>query len=195
MFNETRLLDSVSYGSEFGNEFNTRTIGLRSGHERRNINWTVPLGRYSINYSALLPEHHLLVYHAHMACFGSAIAFRFKDWTDFQAISEPIGIGTGASQDLQLVKTYSFGPLDLVRNITKPVVATIYEDDVEIASSVDTTTGIVTFTATVDSVITWSGEFDVPVKFDDDRLDFQPSNRSGSRMILSSNVTLSEVRL
>jgi len=195
MFNETRLLDGVAYGSEFGQEFNTNTVTLRSGHERRNINWTAPLGKYSVAYSALLESDHLLVRHAHMACFGSAIAFRFKDWMDFAATSEPIGLGTGAAQSLQLTKTYSFGPLEMVRNITKPVFATIYEDGVAIASVLDTTTGIVTVTSAPNSVLTWSGEFDVPVKFDDDRLDCQPVNKSGGKFILRSNVTLSEVRL
>lgn len=195
MFNETRLLDKVAYGSEFGQEFNTRQVTLRSGHERRNINWSAPLGRYSVSYVALLPADHLLVYHAHMSCFGSAIPFRFKDHLDFQATAEPIGSGTGAAQSLQLIKTYSFGPLDLTRVISKPVTATIYEDGVPISASVDMTTGIATFTATPASLITWSGEFDVPVKFDEDRLDCQPVSRSNGQFLLSANVTLSEVRL
>lgn len=196
MFNETRLLDSVAYGSEFGSEFSTRIVKLKSGWERRNINWTVPLGRYSINYSALLPDDHIAVYHAHMASFGSAIAFRFKDWLDYQAIGEPIGVGTGAEQTLQLIKTYVFGPLSLTRNITKPTNSvTVYANDVEIVSTVDTTTGLATFTAAFGDVVTWSGEFDVPVRFDDDRLDCQPVNRSGGRFVLASSVTLSEIRL
>lgn len=195
MFNETRLLDSVAYGSEFGNEFSTRNVTLRSGHERNNINWTVPLGRYSIIFTALLEEDHIQVRNAHMASYGSAIPFRFKDFTDFEAVDEVIGLGTGASQVLQLTKTYSFGTLDLVRIIAKPSLVTVYEDGVLISPSVDLTTGLVTLTAIPASIITWSGEFDVPVKFDDDRLDCQPVTRSAGKFLLSSNVTLSEVRL
>ena len=195
MFNETRLLDSVAYGSEFGQEFNTRIVKLRSGHDRRNINWSAPLGKYSIIYTALLEEDHELVYNAHMASFGSAIGFRFKDFLDYRAINQVIGVGTGAVQVLQLTKTYSFGPLDLVRNITKPVSATIYADGIEISSSLDTTTGLVTITAELAADITWSGEFDVPVIFDEDRLDCQPVTRSNGKFLLSSNVTLSEIRL
>lgn len=195
MFNETRLLDSVAYGSEFGKEFNTRIVRLRSGHDRRNINWSAPLGRYSIIYTALLEEDHELVYNAHMASFGSAIGFRFKDFVDYRATNEIIGVGTGATQSLQLTKTYSFGLLDLVRNITKPVSATIYADGVAISSSLNTTTGIVTFTGDLAATITWSGEFDVPVIFDEDRLDCQPVTKSNGKFLLSSNVTLSEIRL
>ena len=195
MFNETRLLDSVAYGSEFGKEFNTRIVKLRSGHDRRNINWSAPLGKYSIIYTALLEEDHELVYNAHMASFGSAIGFRFKDFVDYEAVNQLIGVGTGAVQVLQLTKTYSFGPLDLVRNITKPVSATIYADGIEISSSLDTTTGLVTITAELAADITWSGEFDVPVIFDEDRLDCQPVTKSNGKFLLSSNVTLSEIRL
>jgi len=195
MFNETRLLDSVAYGSEFGKEFNTRIVKLRSGHDRRNINWSAPLGKYSIIYTALLEEDHELVYNAHMASFGSAIGFRFKDFVDYEAVNQLIGVGTGAVQVLQLTKTYSFGPLDLVRNITKPVSATIYADGVEISSSLDTTIGLVTITAELAAEITWSGEFDVPVIFDEDRLDCQPVTKSNGKFLLSSNVTLSEIRL
>ena len=195
MFNETRLLDSVAYGSEFGQEFSTNIVQLRSGFERRNINWSAPLAKYSVIYGALLEEDHILVRNAHMSCFGSAIGFRFKDELDYTATDEPIGVGTGSSQSLQLTKTYSFGPLDLVRDIKKPVSATIFADGVEISSTLDTTTGIVTFTATVSTDITWSGEFDVPVRFDSDRLDCQPINKSGGKFILSSNVTLTEDRL
>jgi len=195
MFNETRLLDSVAYGSEFGKEFNTRIVKLRSGHDRRNINWSAPLGKYSIIYTALLEEDHELVYNAHMASFGSAIGFRFKDFVDYEAVNQVIGVGTGDVQVLQLTKTYSFGPLDLVRNITKPVSATIYADGVEISSSLDTTTGLVTITAELAADITWSGEFDVPVIFDEDRLDCQPVTKSNGKFLLSSNVTLSEIRL
>jgi len=195
MFNETRLLDKVAYGSEFGQEFNTRIIKLRSGHDRRNINWAAPLGRFSVIYTALLEEDHELVYNAHMASFGSAIGFRFKNFRDYEAMNQVIGVGTGAVQILQLTKTYSFGPLDLVRNITKPVSATVYADGTEISSSLDTTTGLVTITAELAADITWSGEFDVPVIFDEDRLDCQPVTKSNGKFLLSSNVTLSEIRL
>ena len=194
MFNETRLLDSVAYGSEFGKQFNTRIVKLRSGFDRRNINWSVPLGKYSIIFTALTEADHELVYNAHMASFGAAIGFRFKDYVDFQATNEVLGTGTGALQTLQLTKTYSFGPLDLVRNIVKPVNAILYADGVEIVSSLDTTTGLITFTADLGSEITWTGEFDVPVQFDDDQLDCQPITKSEGKFLLSSNVTLTETR-
>jgi uncharacterized protein (TIGR02217 family) len=197
MFNETRLLDCVSYGSQFGQEFNTRITTLKSGHERRNANWTLPLGRYSVSYDALAPADHPLVRGAHMSCMGSLIAFRFKDWTDYQAQRQQIGIGTGTPQTLQLVKNYTFGPLSLARTIKKPVVSTvvIYGYDLPLAAAVDYTTGLVTVTAPTGAPITWSGEFDVPVRFESDRLDVDPIALRNNEYILSADVDLVEDRL
>ena len=197
-FIETRLLDKVAYGSVFGQEYNTRIIQLRSAHERRNANWSMPLGKYSILYNNLIPEDHVLVRDAHTACMGALHAFRFKDRVDFEATAEVIGTGTGAEQELQLVKTYTFGSTDFVRNIYKPVSGEvqIYEDGVELASSVDTTTGIVTITSSVGSeVITWTGEFDVPVRFASDRLDYNLVDIHTDGFVLTSDVELIEVRL
>jgi len=197
MFNETRLLDCVAYGSQFGQEFKTRVVTLKSGFERRNIDWTMPMGKYSVLFQALEPADHAVVRGAHMASAGSAIPFRFKDWTDYTATAEAIGTATGAAQTLQLVKNYTFGSLSLQRVIAKPVAdtVTLYADGVEIGSSVDTTTGIVSFIATVGAVITWSGEFDVPVRFDSDRLDFDPAGRATGGFMLTGDVDIVEVRL
>lgn len=197
MFNETRLLDCVAYGSEFGQEFSTRIVALRSGAERRNINWSMPLGRYSVLYQALKPEDHILVRGAHMASYGSAIPFRFKDWTDYRANQEVIGEGTGAEQTLQLSKAYPFGPISLQRIIKKPVVGrvVVYADGSPTPATADYTTGLVTFTADLDAVITWSGEFDVPVRFESDRLDVDPLARTSSDFLLAADVGLVEVRL
>ncbi|NWA25515.1 DUF2460 domain-containing protein [Pseudomonas gingeri] len=197
MFNETRLLDCVSYGSQFGQEFNTRITTLKSGHERRNANWTRPLGRYSVSFGALKPGDHMAVRGAHMACLGSAIAFRFKDWTDFRAEQELIGVGTGVSHTYTLRKNYPFGPVSLQRPIAKPVVGTVkvYEAGQAIAAVVDYTTGIITVTAPPGSPITWSGEFDVPVRFEADRLDVDPVALINGDYVLSADVDLVEIRL
>lgn len=197
MFNESRLLDCVSYGSQYGHEFNTRVTTLRSGHERRNVVWQMPLGRFSILYNNLKPEQHAQVKAAHMASLGSAIPFRLKDWTDYQAEGEGIGEGTGAEQVLQLTKQYSFGPLTFRRKIFKPVVGTVsvFEDGQPVAAVVDYTTGLVTVTAPPGSTITWAGEFDVPVRFVSDRLDYDPVAARSTGFILSSDVELTEVRL
>lgn len=194
-FNESRILDCVAYGSEFGHRYRTRINELRSGVERRNGEWERPLGRYSIVYQNLRQDDANTVVAAHHACMGRLIGFRFKDWADYQADDEVLGFGTGAVQELQLVKTYQFGSLSNTRNIYKPVPSiTVYENGSPIAASVDYTTGIVTITATLGAEITWSGEFDVPVRFADDEMSFSIDNRSGD-YILNNDVELLEIRV
>lgn len=197
MFNETRLLDDVAYGSQFGHEFNTRITTLRSGHERRTAAWSRPLGRYSLSYDVLEPDGHQKVLGAHMACMGSLIAFRFKDWTDFQAEQELIGVGTGAIHTYQLIKAYHFGPLRVERLISKPVagMVEVFEGGELLPATIDYTTGQVTLSAPPGSPITWSGEFDVPVRFESDRLDFDPVGPHEDGFLFSANVDLVEVRL
>lgn len=196
MFNEARLLDCVAYGSQFGQAFNTRIVSLRSGAERRNANWSMSLGRYSVLYQALKPGDHQLVRGAHMASLGSAIPFRFKDWTDYRADGEQIGVSTGGLQTLQLTKSYHFGPLSLTRIITKPVAGTVtaFADGSPIAASVNTATGEIIIDTAPGAVITWSGEFDVPVRFESDRLDVDPIARMAGDFVLSADVGLVEVR-
>lgn len=197
MFNESRLLDCVSYGSQFGREFNTRITTLKSGHERRNANWSMPLGRYSVVFDLLKPEDHKKVRDAHMASLGSLIGFRMKDWTDFQAEMEHIGTGTGAASGYGLLKSYHFGPLTLQRPIAKPVegTVTIFVDGQPAAAVIDYTTGAVTIAAPAGSQIYWSGEFDVPVRFESDRLDVDPIALTQGGYILSADVDLVEIRL
>ena len=195
-FVEERLLEAVAYGSVFGHAYNTRINTLRSGVERRNARWSTPLHRGSVMFNNINEGGHALVLATHHACMGSLIGFRFKDWSDFDATAEVIGTGTGAEQELQLIKTYSFGTVDTIRNITKPVfgTVTVYADEIEISSTVDYATGIVTITAADGAEITWSGEFDVPVRFESDEIDFSVNTRSGSGLILTADVGIVEIR-
>jgi uncharacterized protein (TIGR02217 family) len=106
---------------------------------------------------------------------GRAYGFRFKDWTDYKATGQPLGTGDDAQTHFQLVKHYPSGSVIEVRTITKPVADTVkvYLDSVEqlLGWSVDTTTGLVTFSAAPALGIEVADfEFDVPVRFDTDHM-------------------------
>lgn len=197
MFNETRLLDCVAYGSSFGHEFSTLIKSIQNGYERRKGLWNAPLGRYEIRYQALEPEDSQLVLNAHYASMGSLIPFRFKDWKDYIADNERLGEAVDGEQTMQLVKRYQFGPVPFVRRIHKPVwnTITVYADDEEIPATIDYIDGTATFMAEEGQVITWSGEFDVPVRFESDRLDFTPDVKIEGGFAMSADVALVEVRL
>lgn len=47
-FIETRFPDDISYGSGGGPEYLTDIVITESGHEKRNIGWAAPRGRYNV---------------------------------------------------------------------------------------------------------------------------------------------------
>ena len=177
-FIEERLLNRIAYGFTGGPSFLTTKVSLLSGRVARNAERSQPLYVFNAPYGAIQQEHFDLVVSSFNACLGGLHSFRFRDKTDHTGTTETIGTSTGgADQELQLIKTYTFGGQSTVRTIKKPVAGTvsIFEDGTPLASTVDTTTGIVTFTGNLTSplgVITATYEFDVPVMFMDDDLQF-----------------------
>lgn len=197
-FIEERLLEKIAYGSETGSAYNTKVIRTQNGFDRRKVLWAAPLGRFSIAYSMLRPAQRELVMKAHHACRGRAVGFRFRDSLDYTATDQPLGIATGAEQTVQLTKTYTFGTHSVSKPIKKPVASTVtvYADGVEIPATVDGATGLVTFTAAEEAVITWSGEFDKPVCFADDDLGWSIDTKEGGiDRLASTSCDLEEIRV
>jgi uncharacterized protein (TIGR02217 family) len=191
-FIETRLLDCVAYGTEGGPTWSTRRISLRSGITRRNAQRSRPLYRFVVLYQHLQPEDHQEVINAFNTCRGGVFGFRLRDWSDFNATNQLIGLGTGAPQTVQLAKLYEFGVENVSRPIRKLVSASLTENGSPLASSIDLNTGMATFTATLNAIVRWSGVFDVPVTFDQDELLFTAANRTDAGLSLSADVSLSE---
>lgn len=193
-FIETRLLDCVSYGTAGGPTWATRRVGIKSGVIRRNPRRSRPMYRFQILYQNLLESDHAEVIAAFNACMAGVHGFRIRDWSDYQASDEFVTLGTGAPQSVQLAKLYEFGVQNVSRPIRKPVsgTVTLTADGLPQAASIDYTTGIATFTAPLGDIVRWSGQFDVPVMFEDDELFFVAESRSGNSLVLTSNVNLLE---
>ena len=185
-FHEVRFPDDISRGARGGPERRTQIVELASGDEERNASWANSRRRYDVAYGIRRADDLAAVVAFFEARNGRLNGFRFKDWADWKsclpsgtpaATDQGIGTGDGATTDFQLVKTYASGSQTWTRAITKPVDGTVKVaiDGVEQTSgwSVDTTTGIVSFTTAPASgaVITAGFEFDVPVRFDTDTLD------------------------
>lgn len=193
-FLEKRLLDCVAYGTQGGPTWVTRKIGLTSGIVRRNAMRSRPLYRFVVLYENLNPEDHQSVISAFNACRGGVFGFRLKDWSDFTATNQFLTTGTGSAQSVQLAKIYEFSTQNVSRPIRKPVTGTVTltQNGSPLSASIDYTTGMASFTATMGNIVRWSGEFDVPVTFDDDELMFSADNRSFDGLRLNANVMLSE---
>jgi uncharacterized protein (TIGR02217 family) len=175
-FVEIQFPPDISYGSSGGPVYTTDIVITAGGHEQRNVQWQQARARYNVAHGVKTKTQLAQLITFFRARKGRAHGFRFKDWTDYQLINQQIGIGDGVRKTFPLIKTYTSGGVTETRSITKPVAGTISiaVNGTAISSgvSVATTSGVVTFTTapTNGAVITASCEFDVPVRFDTDRL-------------------------
>lgn len=176
VFHEVQFPPKIAYGASGGPEFNTSITTTQGGFEQRNINWQKARGRWDVSTGIKNKTDMDAVQAFFRARFGKAYGFRFKDWSDFQAVGQNIGTGNGTLTAFQLTKTYVSGSNSYVREIKKPVSGTvkIYLNSVLQGAgyTVDLTTGIVTFTVAPSAgvAVTADYDFDVPVRFDTDML-------------------------
>jgi uncharacterized protein (TIGR02217 family) len=180
-FLEQRLPDDQSYGASGGPSFSTDIVATASGHEHRNANWSQARGAYDIGYTRNQTQLDALIAFFR-ACHGRAYGFRYKDHTDYRVLLADgrIGsaVGDGTPGPHQLRKRYTSGSSTTDRDIRKPAGApAIYRGGVlqtiTTHYTLNTTTGMVTWVGsapTPGESLTWSGEFDVPVRFDADEI-------------------------
>lgn len=192
-FHEIRFPARLSFGSHGGPERRTDIVTLANGHEERNS----PLAHSRRRYDAGIGMRSLDDIEALIAFFearhGQLHGFRWKDWSDFKSCkpSQDIGRedqviahGDGQATVFQLSKTYRSGEQTYVRPIQKPVqgsviVAVHGVDQTEgVHFELDDETGVLTFFAPPfdGAVISAGYEFDVPVRFDTDRIQTSMAN-------------------
>lgn len=166
----TRISDCVAYGFTGGPEWSTNIVPLDNGGELRNAQWKYPRHRYSAEYMNISPEARDDLLAAFHAAKGRLLAFRFKDWNDFTVENQALSVNVGTSDPVQLVKRYYLGGTFAERKIGAVVTATVRDSSGDpVSGTLDSVNG--TFTPDADweaGSYTWSGEFDVWVRFDSD---------------------------
>lgn len=199
-FAEIQFPSDISYGATGGPVYSTDVVTMFSGHEQRNSNWKNSRGKYNIATGVKTEEQWQALIAFFRARKGKAIGFRFKDWSDYKAKNQQIGIGDSETTEFQLVKNYSSGNTIITREIKKPVAGTVKVHKsgnlrgTTADYSIDYTTGIVIFAEPPEArvIITADFEFDVPVRFDTDELQLSMDNfNSGSW----NSISLIEVRV
>lgn len=200
-FIEKRLLDKVSFGSQSGLEFKTNIKQMRNGFESRLSEWSEPLRPLNVVFKMLTPDNRVALEDAFLVCKGRATGFRFRDPLNFECKNMFLGIADGTQQVFQLKRTSRF-KVDAAYPIKKPVLHTIkiFANGIQVAAVVDDKTGKVTVTAPNNHVLTWSGEYDTPVRFDSDKLQWTYNSKTsdsctGAREIrATTDVGLQEIR-
>jgi uncharacterized protein (TIGR02217 family) len=187
-FHEVRFPAALSLGSTGGPERRTEIVTLASGHEERNTPWEASRRRYDAGVGMRSLDDIAALIDFFEARRGRLYGFRWKDWGDWRSCppsaeiaptDQAIGVGDGSRREFALAKTYASGGADYVRAIEKPVTGSVRVavGGAELAEGADWTldaaTGRVTFTAApgAGAVVTAGFAFDVPVRFDTDRLD------------------------
>lgn len=195
-FAEVQFPSDISYGATGGPTYSTDVVTTYSGREQRNANWSQARARYNVASGVKTETQWQALIAFFRARRGKAVGFRFKDWSDFKGVNEPIGTGNGSATQFQLVKLYTSGSVAVSRTITKPVAGTvkIYVNSVlQSGVTVNTTTGVVTLSSAPanGTAITADYEFDVPVRFDTDELQLSLENYGAGSW---SNIPLIEIR-
>ncbi len=185
-FAEERLELGYDYGAVGGMEFKTQIIEVADDREQRAVTRLLPLGRWQLGdrlygeseVDKLTEVSYLKEFHT--ARLGKKQGFRFKDWSDYKAENQLIGIGDGETTQWQLSKAYKAGNATTYRPIQKPVVGTvdIFVDGVNVGVDpdhiwvVDHETGVISNEAPLlnGTVLSANFEFDVPVWFESDEL-------------------------
>ncbi len=185
-FIDVQFPTDIAYGSAGGPTYNTSVVSIKSGREKRNINWNYPRIEFDVSYGVReMPELESLIAFFHIVQ-GKGRTFRFKDFSDWKSCKtentpafddQNIGTGDGSTTEFQIYKSYSYsGSVRQSRKITKPVSGTVLVgiNGTEQTSgwSVDTSTGVITFdSAPSDGAnITAGYEFDIEARFDTDTL-------------------------
>lgn len=187
-----RFPDNIAFGATVGPTYLTVVTPVYSGRDGRIVAWSqsrivFDVGRRSMNAfdTATLDAYF-------RAVKGRAYGFRIKDWTDYtctvaQGVLVPQSDSV-TSGIFQLGKLYATGALSETRFIQKPVVGTVSvylnTNLITTGLALDTTTGLVTITPPPSQgfwpLLTWSGQFDVPARFDADEMKKQIMDRAGA---------------
>lgn len=186
-FHEVRFPANLSFGAVGGPERKTEIVSLVNGHEERNTPWAHSRRHYDAGMGMRSLDDVETLIGFFEARQGQMYGFRWKDWSDFKSClpsgkvafdDQVIAEGDGEAKAFQLVKLYRSGSHSYARPIKKPVQGTVrigvegVEMQEGVHYGVDTATGIVTFEMAPNEggEITAGFEFDVPVRFDTDRI-------------------------
>lgn len=185
-----------TYGWQTAPEFDTLIRTLRNGRERRRPRWEFCKHRYSLPFQAIRDHKYLTkLKAAFLSARGASESFLVKDYSDYRVSKQTIGIGDGVAVSFPLLKDYTFGNASYQRRILHPLRDIYTVNGVSAQAIFDNVSGTVIFDAAPDigDVIQWSGEFRVPVRFENDNMPMNIFAKSGSDFLMNGSVDLLEV--
>lgn len=188
-FNETAVFPrNIAFGAQVGPEYQTTVVVVNSGYESRNADWQTARLRFEVGMRPMRKADTDALIAFFRSVKGRAHGFRFRDWSDYQAKSGEGVVVPVVGGGYRLAKRYASGGLTELRPISKPVAGTLAVS----GGSVDYTTGLVSGGAGV----TWTGEFDVPCRFDTDRMELEAIDKSQGEILFQwGQIPVIEIRV
>lgn len=201
-FKDMRLHDNISMGAVGGPGFSSNVVTLNSGFESRQQNWEDARCWYDISKSCSTDEERAQLIAFFRLCKGRVHSFRFKDWTDFTVSADEGVFRQLTAITFQLVKRYTTEDGTDDRDIALPYEVVVTETGSPITTLVDgldytldPLTGIMTLLSSpVPAPSYWAGKFDVPCRFDIDKLRLNINGVPSRRVLTSDTIPICEVR-
>ncbi|HEV7290716.1 MAG TPA: DUF2460 domain-containing protein [Devosia sp.] len=193
-FHHVRFPLDVALGARGGPERRTDVVTLAGGGEERNSRWRHSRRRYNAGYGIKSRADMAAVLAFFEERRGRLHGFLWRDGLDHSsggpvptALDQEIGTGDGVRTAFQLIKRYGAAFDPYLRPIRKPVAGSVL---VAVGGgeaggwTLDETTGLVSFAVPpmAGASVTAGFLFDVPVRFDADRLDIELSSFDGAEV-------------
>lgn len=197
-FYSIRIAQCPGFGFTGGPEFQTDIKNAQNGREYRNGDWVLCRHKYTVPFLNVTDEAYLAIKEVFLVVRGRLHTFLHKDWADYQATDARFGVGDGVTGTFQLSKITTLGAGSYTRVITKPVLSTLVvmiNGEPTTDYIIDVLTGLVTFLSapSLHDELTWTGEFDVQVRFDIDYLPFSLDNANAGGFLQNGSIDLFEV--
>lgn len=197
-----------AFGWSGGPGFQTRIVEMASGRNRRNADWDQPKHRFVVGFQNIPPELYAGIKQLHLNSQGMLHTFLFRDRLDYQADNALAAVATPGQTVVQLGKAtqmdgvvyerkvfalYSPDPNDPGGAI--PVTPVIRVNNVVTGGwTFDRDRGLAFPPSPLSGgqSISWSGEFSLWVRFNQDDLPFSIDNRTEQGFAVNGQVELVE---
>jgi len=201
----------IAMGAQRKTRWRTTIVQTQSGREFSNQEWSRAQHTYDVGFAVrTATDYDAIVQHFH-SVRARAMSFPLQDKLDFQCTADRgLVVNAGGSPtELSLAKKYGAGAYAYNRAITRPVVATltVYRlrsgatTNITASTTVSATTGAVVIAGGVflpGDVLSWSGRFLVPCRYDTDELPALIVDRrvgeGGEMLVRCDGISIVEVR-
>jgi len=170
-----QAFDDVAFPLALGRDvevtphFSTQIVTAAGGAEQRNVGWAEALSHYDVGPGLRSEADIAALLGFFRARLGPARGFRLRDPFDWQGRGEAIGTGDGATRRFALVRRYGAA----VRRITRPVADSVRVAVAGRGAGFQLGDGgwvVLDNAPAAGAAVTASFDFDVPVRFAEDRL-------------------------